>query len=178
MMSNVFAVCKGLIALTIFTVVMPALMAQKPTESALPEGWRLPTKQEIASAWRDKSSTRFAVVKADFDGDGKIDIAEILIDAATRRFGVFVKLAAAEQWQLLTDGDLDAIDRFAIDRVKPGRYETACGKGYGDYACANGEPDFLVLKHAGLDFIYTESSDTIFYWDQHSRKFLKALMSD
>ena len=152
-MSNVSAICKGIIALFILNVVMPALMAQKPAESALPDGWRLPTKHGIGSAWRAKSSTRFAVVKADFDGDGKIDIAEILIDASARRFEVFVKLAATEQWQSLTDGDLDAIDRFAIDRVKPGRYETACGKGYGDYACANGEPDFLVLKHAGLDFI-------------------------
>lgn len=118
------------------------------------------------------------VVRGDFDGDGKQDVAELLVNPSIKQFGVFVKLAAAGQWHSLITFDLEAIGRYAIDFVKPGKYKTACGKGYGDYACAHGEPDFLVLKHPAVDFIYTHSSDIIYYWDQKSKTFLEVQMSD
>jgi hypothetical protein len=153
-------------------------MYAQEVSSNLPSGWRLPIKQELESSWRQKSPTKFVIVKGDFDGDGKVDLAQILINPSRRSFGLFVLLSSSEKWELLGDGDLRSFERFGIDQVQPGRYETACGKGYGDYACANSEPDFLVLTNKAIDYIYTESSDTIFYWDKHSHKFNKALMSD
>lgn len=147
-------------------------------QDTLPKNWRRPTRTDAASNWRDKSSTRFLTVRADFDGDGKTDIAELLVNPSTNQCALFVKLYSGE-WQMIDrPGDLKSLDRFGIDLVKAGKYETACGKRYGDFACAHGEPDYLVLSRPAIDFIYTESSDSIFYWDAEQHKFLKILMSD
>jgi len=145
----------------------------------LPKGWRKPTRAEAGGDdWRHKSPTGFLTVEADFDGDGKLDVAELLVNPSAKQFALFVKLASSS-WQLLDKPyDLKSLDRFGVDLVKPGKYETACGKGYGDYACAHGEPDYLELSRPAIDFIYTESSDSIFYWDKEQGKFVEVLMSD
>ncbi len=116
---------------------------------------------------------------ADFDGDGKPDPAELLVNASANQFALFVKLASTGKWRL-TDGpfDIKSLDRFGIDLVKPGKYETACGKGYGDYACAHHEPDFMKVSTAAIDLFYTESSDSILYWDSSTKAFRKILISD
>lgn len=155
-------------------MLCPAALAQD-----LPVGWRRGNAVEKSSAWRSKSPSRFFRVEGDFDGDGKSDIAELLINPKEKKFAIFVKLASAQEWRMLGEaGDLGALDRFAIDIVKPGRYETACGKGYDDSFCAHGEPDYLVLSRPAIDFIYTESADQIFYWDSKTKAFREIAMSD
>jgi hypothetical protein len=144
----------------------------------LPQGWRSPTRAEAGDSWREKSPTRFLTVKGDFDGDGKPDAAELLVNPSTNQFALFVKLGSSAWRMLDRPGHVKSLGRFGIDLVRPGKYETACGKGYGDYACAHGEPDYLVLSRPAIDFIYTESSDSIFYWDDRQRKFVEVLMSD
>jgi hypothetical protein len=145
----------------------------------LPTGWRRPTPAETAGEWRQKSPTRFLVVKGDFDGDGKPDTAELLVDARAGRFALFAKLDSTAKWQLVGNpSDLKSLDRVGIDIVKVGEYKTACGKGYGDYACAHGEPDSLKLSTSAIDFFYTESSDSIVYWDSATKAFREVLISD
>lgn len=170
----VYCVRKMLGSLFIATVFSWCLLAQD-----LPAGWREANTAEKAASWRKKSLTRFFRVEGDFDGDGKTDIAELLINPTTKQFAPFVKLASTQKWQMLSEaGDLGSLDRFAIELVKPGKYETACGKGYDESFCAHGEPDYLVLSHPAIDFIYTESADSIFYWDEKKRAFHEISMSD
>ncbi len=145
----------------------------------LPPGWRVPTPAETVGDWRHKSPTGFVKVKGDFDGDGKPDAAQLLINPSSHQFALFVQLSSATSWRLVgAPTDIRSLDRFGIDLVKPGKYKTACGKGYGDYACAHGEPDTLKLSTSAIDFFYTESSDSIFYWDVSRKEFLEVLMSD
>ncbi len=137
------------------------------------------TAAETSDGWRHKSPTRFLKVKGDFDGDGKSDVAEILINPSSSQFALFVKLSWTGEWQLVGKPyDEKSLDRFGIDYVKPGKYETACGKGYGDYACAHGEPESLKLSTAAIDIFYTESSDSIVYWDAAIKAFREVLISD
>ena len=161
--------CAAVMALTQLTTA---------AQGNLPSGWREPTREEASGSWRQKSPTRFLKVEGDFNGDGRLDVAQILVDPSTRKFGLFVKFGSAGQWQLLLALDLTFLGRYGIDYVKPGKYETACGKGYGNWACAHNEPDWLQLSHPGIDLFYTESSDSIYFWDQPSKKFRKVVMSD
>lgn len=148
-------------------------------QDIFPKGWQRITQAEAADDWRQKSRTRYLLVKGDFDGDGKPDTAELLLNPSANQFALFVKLASSAKWQMLGEPfDVKVLDRFGINLVKPGKYQTACGKGYGDYACAHGEPNVLQLSAPGIGLFYTESSDSIFYWERKSRKFAEVLMSD
>lgn len=156
-----------------------ALLCSVAVAQDLPAGWRRANASEKSPAWRRKSPTRFFRVDGDFDGDGKTDVAELLINPGEKKFAIFVKLVSTQKWQMLGEpGDLGVLDRFAIDFVKPGKYETACGKGYDDSFCPHAEPDYLVLSHPAIDFIYTESADSIFYWDRKTKAFREIAMSD
>jgi hypothetical protein len=64
-------------------------------QNNLPRGWRAPTREEASGSWRQKSPTQFLKVKGDFDGDGRVDVAQILVDPSAGKFGLFVKLGGA-----------------------------------------------------------------------------------
>jgi hypothetical protein len=149
-------------------------VAQNP-----PSGWRRPSASQVSSAWRQKSHGKFLVVRGDFDGDGKSDRAELLVNDSANQFALFVRLASSEKWNRISQPfDLSLLGNNGIDLVKPGRYKTACDKGYGDFACAHGEPEFLDLSTAAIDFFQAESSDSIFYWEGATKSFRETLMSD
>jgi hypothetical protein len=160
-------------------VLLAVLLCSAALAQDLPAEWRTANTVEKSPAWRKKSPTRFFLVEGDFDGDGKSDIAEILVNPTEKKFALFVRLASTPKWQMLGEaGGLGLLDRFGIDLVKPGKYQTACGKGYDDSFCAHGEPDYLTLSHPAIDFIYTESADSIFYWERNTKLFRQIQMSD
>jgi hypothetical protein len=141
--------------------------------------WRKPTAAESSGDWRQKSRTRFLAVKGDFDGDGKADIAELLVNPSKKQFALFVNLASTDKWQLLGEPeDVKWLDGMGIRLVKPGRYKTACGKGYGEEFCAHGEPNFLKLSTPAINMFKEESADVIFYWNRSKKKFVNIQMSD
>jgi hypothetical protein len=59
--------------------------------------------------------------------------------------------------------------------VSPGRYQTARGKGYD---VNTDDPDYITLEHAGIDFIYTESANTYYFWDPATQRLRSIQMSD
>jgi hypothetical protein len=89
-------------------------------QNIVPTGWRRITQAEAADDWRQKHSTRFLLVKGDFDGDGKPDVAELLLNPGSNRFALFVRLASTSKWERLGEPiDAKNLDRFGIDFVKP-----------------------------------------------------------
>src|SRR5258708_13575113 len=163
-----------------YLFVVAACLCPCFAQVSLPVGWRNPASAEATGAWGKKSPTRCLVAESDFDGDAKKDTAELLVDLPGKHFGLFVRLAAAAEWQPLDSGQGDVKDlaELGIDPVKPGKYKTACGKGYGDYASSHEEPELLQRSETAVDFFYNESSDFIFYWDTKAKKFVKIQMSD
>jgi hypothetical protein len=145
----------------------------------LPAGWRRPTKAEASGDWRQKSRTRFLVVNGDFDGDSKPDVAELLVNPAAKRFALFVKLGSTGRWHRVGDeSEMDWLSGMGIKVVKPGSYETACGKGYEEDFCAHGEPKHLKISTDAIDLFKEESADSIAYWDQKRQAFRFIQMSD
>jgi hypothetical protein len=145
----------------------------------LPQAWRRPTKAEAADEWRNKSRSRFLTVKGDFDGDGKPDIAELLVNTERKNFAISVKLGSTGKYDQVGDEvETKWLSEMGIALVKPGRYETACGKGYDDSFCAHGEPDYLTVSNPAIDFFVEESADSMLYWDEKEKTFKKVQMSD
>src|SRR4030081_3006757 len=85
--------------------VAASSMAQVSPQQALPAGWRKPTPTEAIGSWRKKSSSRFLVVRGDFDGDGRDDIAELLVSDSGKSFGLFVWLSSQRRWQSIHGAD-------------------------------------------------------------------------
>lgn len=52
----------------------------------LPSGWGLPANSELNEEWRHKDSDRYSIVSADFNGDGMVDEAMLLVSIAEKKF--------------------------------------------------------------------------------------------
>src|SRR5258708_32745981 len=78
----------------LLSTLVAVLLSALAVAQELPQGWRRPTLAEVKGQWRNKSRTRFLAVGGDFDGDGKLDIAELLVSSSAKRFGLFVRLSS------------------------------------------------------------------------------------
>jgi hypothetical protein len=146
-----------------------------------PPIWRAPTADELGqdSGWRNEDTDHYLLVKADFDGDGKEDVARLLVNDKDNKMGLFVTLAAAKNASPLlleTIEDKRLIEVFGIAVAKPGRFTTACGKGYWD--CERNEPEQVHLTRPAIDFFKYESANSYFIWNTGMKKFDRIWMSD
>ncbi len=101
------------ICILLFATASYSISAQ----STLPPGWRRPSPVEVSAAWRRKSPTRFLIVKADFDGDGHTDVAEILTNESEK----------SGEWMTLWKGPAVELCNVGISMVRPGKYDTLSG---------------------------------------------------
>jgi hypothetical protein len=152
----------------------------------LPTGWREPTRREVnqaARVWRkeDKGVVRepsdqpyhdpvYELV-ADFDGDGRIDRAALLINDKARTKGLFVRRAATGRYEPLDDGKGDGtLAYYAMETLKPGEYTDIVDRG-GD------NPGLRVrIALPSIYVAYGESSSQTFYWD--GEKFATIWLTD
>ena len=118
-------------------------------------------------------------VRADLNGDRVADDAWILIPTTGRGQGVFVFLGQRSGKprivQLSYSEELMPQSMY-LSELEPGRYDTACGKGYLD--CAAGEPAVLRLRRPGVVYAMYESASSVFYWDAEAGEFTKVALSD
>lgn len=144
--------------------------------------WRIPLRSELKvdeSGWRKENIDLYLVAKADFDGDGQEDIAKLLINEKENKIGLLVTLTTrknAPPLLLETIDDKKQIIGMGIRIVNPGKYKTACGKGY--WVCKNNEPEILILQLPTIDLFQYESANSYFVWNGERKKFEKVWMSD
>jgi len=147
-----------------------------------PDGWRFPVESDYSGDWqtfREELLTPFHV-GADFNGDGIIDEAWILIRTRSVGWGLFVflsqkdgKTKTIQLQERKRDGNPQ---RFGIKLVPPGKYKTACGKGY--WECKKGEPEIVELSNPAFEFFLYESSSSIYFWDKKAKAFKQIFISD
>jgi len=147
-----------------------------------PAGWRLPTEADYSGDWQDfreKLPTPFHV-EADFNGDGVPDEAWILLRSAGVGWTVVARVSQkgrpAQVLELVAPDGFASAQYYGITLAKPGRYETACGKGY--FECAPGEPKVLNLTRPSIEFFKYESASSIFFWDAKAKRFREVQTSD
>ncbi|HEY3347055.1 MAG TPA: hypothetical protein VGK71_05475 [Nitrospirota bacterium] len=147
-----------------------------------PDGWRFPTESDYQEAWKEfrKDVPVPFHVCADFDGNGKKDDAWILIKKDSPGWGLFVfmvqKDGSCNKYKLDESVDNIYLHNMCIDEVKPGKYETACGKGY--FECLPDEPKVLKLKNSAIDFFLYESANSFFWWESKTKSFRRTWISD
>lgn len=150
-------------------------------EIQLPTGWRDPAATEIkGDDWRNKDRRKYLEVKGDFNGDGVHDIAKIFLKNDGSELGLFVFIAQKDltfkTYLLTTMNDPAAIHVMGIKKVSPGKYKTACGKGY--WACGKDEKPEIRIKNDSIDFFTSESANSYFYWDKKTEAFKNIWISD
>ena len=164
----------SVLLLMFLTVVAGASNAQL----ILPEGWRAPKAQELAltdNTWRNSSREKYLVVRADFDGDGKEDQAQLLVNADGTTYGLFILLGSGAA-VVLDSKDVNSLTTMGIDKLPPGTHKTACGKGYGN--CKAGEPESVRLRNPGVLYFQTEGAKSVFFWSVSDRTFRRLWLSD
>jgi hypothetical protein len=167
----------GICFLLFLIVVSPSAAIDSP-----PEGWRFPVESDYSGDWQAFSKDLLTPfhVGADFNGDRILDEAWILIRTRSVGWGLFVFLSQKDgktKTIQLQDrkGDSNP-QRFGIKLVLPGKYKTACGKGY--WECKRGEPEVLELSNPAFEFFLYESSSSIYFWDKKANTFKQIFLSD
>lgn len=151
----------------------------------LPEGWRYPTKEELSDELeRGDSPTKYAKAVADFNGDGIDDQAYLLKSTKYSGEGLLVYLSDKQKgFRWLTLAKIDWGKKYpkvnlsmGVDIVSPGKYKTACGKGY--FKCEKGEPEILELKRPSINYFKLGSASSFFFWDDKINNFKSIAISD
>ena len=146
---------------------------------ALPHGWRIPSSAETNDDWRNQDSNRYLVVKADFNGDGIPDQARLLIHDGNSQVALFAFVSQKDRsfkTYSLDEKNAAYLKVLGITKVPPGRYTTACGKGYAE--CRGGEQPEVVLGHHAIDYFKVEGPHSYFYWDSTAIVFKVVGISD
>ena len=166
------------VGLALFSALLCAApaVAQLPP---LPAGWVRPTDADLQGNWefRKDSPGRDVRIRADFNGDGRQDSAELLINRPAKAFALFAFLDGAPVPMELTRADLKFLGSMGIYADPPGRYETACGKGFDgrDPKCEHGQK-FVDMRYPSIAYFVFESGGDNFYWD--GTKFVQVWTSD
>lgn len=163
-----FVMWAAIIGLALSSILLAA--------DALPEDWRRPSEAETTQEWRQGSSQLYLVARADFDGDSLPDEAALLINGSGRESALVVMLSGRSPIVLERFDDPDWLKITGVEVAQPGRYRTACGKGY--WKCKDDEPEVLVLEHPAINLFSPESSNSFFFYDPAAKSFRRVWMSD
>ncbi len=155
-----------------------ALMALAASQALAVGGWRLPSAWELGQEWRAASAHRYAAVAGDFDGDGQLDHARLMLGLDGHKGALVVQFGGTPTRSIVLDevDDANWLDVMGIDLVTPGQFQTACGKGY--WECASGEPEMLVVTLPAISYFAHESAESYFVFDRKKRAFRRVWMSD
>jgi len=152
--------------------------------------WRFPKESDCLEGDWDfyrKKGMNPAHAKADFNGDGLEDHSWIMIKKDGKAWGLFVFfIKEKHQPKMVTLVEYNEKDehwssddycRMGVGIYPPGKYRTACAKGYGD-PCEPDEPEEIYIKTPAVDFYMFESANSIFYWDNKIQGFKREWISD
>jgi len=129
----------------------------------------------LAEDWRQEDPTHYVVARGDFDGDGKPDEARLMVSYDGKRSALIATLSSSGE-RVIAEWETGSLNRFGIVTLPPGRYKTACGKGY--FECEPHEPEELVTRWDGIDYFYESSADGVYYMPERGADFVYIRLSD
>ncbi|MGB9383091.1 MAG: hypothetical protein WCB16_20885 [Candidatus Binatus sp.] len=146
---------------------------------SLPVGWRLPRPEETAQPWRSNSPSRYLSVTGDFAGHGRIDTAIILVRDDGSGFAPFVAFTGPNRESRLLQGEetnpVSYLSYEGIKLLRPGKYLTTCGKGYG---CSENEKESVAISTDAVEFSKSDGHGRMIYWDKNKGALSEVWLSD
>ena len=162
--------------------VMTTLLAVRAASAQVPdnqEGWIPPPAKLVSdewSTWRDEDPERFLRVHADFDGDGEIDTAELLVSDRSDKYALFVVMSSSGRpgpiYKIDEVDDSRMVARLGLSTVRPGTYWTVCKE------IIDCDPDEVTLRFEGIKFFLFDGAEGYFFWDPDIRAFQFAGITD
>jgi hypothetical protein len=154
------------------------------TSSALAgplDHWRFPSDADILDDWKTFRSEvpEPYHVEGDFDGNGTPDNIWLLFKKDGAGWGLLALMnGTAKEAQVLKlfGPESPRAQSFGLQLVPPGKYATACGKGY--WECSKSESAEVELKNWAFSFYKFESASTLYYWDGAVGAFVEVAESD
>ena len=144
------------------------------TDLKAPLGWRFPTDNDSKGKWieyRDDFPVPYRAV-ADFDGNGQLDEAWILLREKGEGFALYVFMRdkkGTPRAQRIFSYNECCGQNYAVGVVKPGKILTQCGRFPED--CSPSDPKSVTLSHPGFDFLTLGTASGLYYWNSKSRRF-------
>jgi hypothetical protein len=146
------------------------------------DGWRLPNPKDMTGAWFPFLGSKELpyLACADFNGDGIPDDAYIALAPKGSKWALFVNLnlesGRPRIIKVEEDNSNTPPQNMGVSVVSPGKYNTACGKGY--WSCKKEEPSELKLNLHAIDLYMFEGSNSFFWWEKNAGKFVQTWISD
>ncbi len=139
----------------------------------------MPTMRDKKDDWLEcvkKDVLPSFYCQGDFNGDGLLDVALILLDRKDKSMGkliVFHRTDKKSYESFVLIDDLKYSTWYSMYTQKPGEIVTAAGKGYG--RASDEEPAKITLKNDGIFLLYANAS-SIFHWE--NGKYIETWTSD
>lgn len=153
----------------------------------LPTNWCLPTASELIDPMRQDSRNRYTQATADFNADGRDDVALLLKARKSSDETLWVHLSQGDggyRWikldHIRLGADHPKVDLAMAIKVKaPGVVAYAC---FDDAEDCNFGPDSqrpkLKLSAPSLVYFKPESAASLYFWSNSKQRFLRVWLSD
>ena len=156
---------KIFLSILLLVCLANTVSASGPT---LPKQYRMPTDEELSAEWRKQDANKDAMVAADFNGDGLVDGAFLVVDKKNNKLVLMVVLINkdfTETWLELQTMDYAALKYQGIALVEPAAVFV-----YKDEADEYAKQP-ITLKFNSIKSFSSEGPSSIFLWDASKRQF-------
>jgi hypothetical protein len=143
--------------------------------------WRLLTAEEEKARIGDSPSNSIdpAMIKADFNGDGRIDTALIAVRKSDQSRDLIVKMD--DRIHVLVRSEVSGVSIGAEDGLglaKPGHWDTICGNAFrelqGELCESEKYPKAVILRNPGL--LRISSGEAVLYFWNGKKKAFESLI--
>lgn len=135
----------------------------------LPKEYRMPTDEELSSTWRKADADKYASIAADFNGDGLVDGAFLVVDKKHKKLVLMVVLfntdSSEKTWHELQTMDYATLKYQGIALIKPSTVSVYKGE-----ATENTKHP-ITLKFNSIKSFSSEGPSSIFFWDASKKQF-------
>lgn len=155
--------------------------------SKLVAEYRLPIDSDMKNEWKMKEGYPYKTTdgsgmqkapfwtSGDFNGDGKVDYAYILIHRNGNKKQLFAFISEGSNYLAFLLGEASDYE-MGLATQNPGELLTASGKGY--WEPTPDDPPKVNIKNQAISYFMFESAASVFVWNDVDKSFKRHWISD